>query len=161
MIPVVVGGDIGAYALLRAFHHHFGVRGVVVSRIQTRAFANTQIADVHLANVEDGNALVQALKDLARERAGERLVLLSNADWYVETIIRARAELEPLYDIPMCSLAVFERVSSKESFQADSEELGIPVPTTVPVRFGDGEVTVDGDLDTLTFPVIGKASSSA
>ena len=161
MIPVVVGGDIGAYALLRAFHDRFGVRGVVVSRIQTRAFASTQIADVRLANVEDGPALVEALIELARERAGERLVLLTNADWYVETIIRAREQLEPLYEIPMCSLDAFERVSSKESFQADCQELGIAVPATVPVRFAEGKFTVDGELDSLTYPVIGKASSSA
>ena len=161
MIPVVVGGDIGAYALLRAFHDRFDARGVVVSRIQTRAFANTQIADVRLANVEDGPALVAALIDLAKEREGERLVLLTNADWYVETIIRAREQLEPFYEIPMCSLEAFERVSSKEAFQADCEELGIPVPATVPVRFADGTATADGDLDSLTYPVIGKASSSA
>ncbi len=160
-VPVVVGGDIGAYALLRAFHERFGTRGVVVSRIHTRPFAHTQIADVRIANVEDATALVDALLALAEERAGERLVLLSNADWYVEAILRARERLAPFYEIPMCSLEAFERVSSKEAFQADCEALGIPVPKTVPVRFTDGEPTPDGDLGSLTYPVIGKASSSA
>ncbi len=161
MIPVIVGGDIGAYALMRAFHDSYGVRGVVVSRIHTRAFADTRIADVRLANVEDSQELVESLLSLAKERAGERLVLLTNADWYVETIIRAREQLEPHYEIPMCSLEAFERVSSKELFQEDCEVLGIPVPATVPVRFEDGAATPDGDLDSLTYPVIGKASSSA
>ncbi|MFN3865694.1 MAG: carboxylate--amine ligase [Demequina sp.] len=160
-VPVVVGGDIGAYALLRAFHDLHGVRGVVLSRIQTRPFAHTRIADVRIANVEDADALVESLVALAQERAGERLVLLSNADWYVETIIRARDRLDSLYEIPMCSLETFERVSSKEAFQADCDALGIPVPHTVPVRFADGTPVPEGDLDALTYPVIGKASSSA
>ncbi|MFW7415254.1 carboxylate--amine ligase [Demequina sp. SO4-18] len=160
-VPVVVGGDIGAYALLRAFHDRFGARGVVVSRLETRAFARTRIADVRIADVEDADALVESLVSLAQEREGERLVLLSNADWYVETIIKARERLAPHYEIPMCSPEAFERVSSKEAFQADCDALGILVPQTVPVRFADGQPSADGDLDSLTYPVIGKASSSA
>ncbi|GIG54671.1 carboxylate--amine ligase [Demequina activiva] len=161
MIPVVVGGDIGAYALLRAFHDHSGVRGVVVSRLQTRAFADTRIADVRIADVDDADALVASLVELAQERAGERLVLLSNADWYVESIIARRAELEPHFEIPLCSAGAFARVESKEAFQEDCLALGIPVPLTVPVRFDSGRGVPDGDLDALTYPVIGKASSSA
>ncbi|WP_084104490.1 carboxylate--amine ligase [Demequina sp. NBRC 110056] len=161
MIPVVVGGDIGAYALLRAFHDRSGVRGVVVSRLQTRAFADTRIADVRIADVDDADALVESLVSLAQERAGERLVLLSNADWYVESIIARRAELEPHYEIPMCSAESFARVESKQAFQEDCEALGIPVPRTVAVRFEDGQAQPDGELESLTYPVIGKASSSA
>ncbi|WP_297081502.1 carboxylate--amine ligase [uncultured Demequina sp.] len=161
VIPVVVGGDIGAYALLRAFHERTGERGVVVSRLQTRAFADTRIADVVVANVDDADALVAALVSLAEERPESRLVLLSNADWYVESIIERRAELEEHYEIPMCSAESFARVESKEAFQADCEALDIPVPRTVPVRFDAGAADADGDLNSLTFPVIGKASSSA
>lgn len=161
MVPVVVGGDIGAYALLRAFHLHTGNRGVVVARVHTRPFADTRIAQQVIADVEDPDALVAALLSLAQERSGQRLVLLSNADWYVETIVNRRAQLEPHYEIPMCTAEVFDRVSSKEQFQADCEALGIPVPRTVPVRFASGEPAADGDLGSLTYPVIGKASSSA
>ena len=159
--PVVVGGDIGAYALLRAFHDRSGVRGVVLSRVQTRAFADTRIADVRIADVDNADALVAALIALAGERQGERLVLLSNADWYVESIIARREELEPHYEIPLCSAAAFARVESKEAFQADCLALGIAVPRTVPVRFDSGTGEVDGDLNALKYPVIGKASSSA
>lgn len=161
MIPVVVGGDIGAYALLRAFHDRTGVQGVVLSRVRTRAFADTRIAQVRIADVDDADALVAALVALAQERQGERLVLLSNADWYVESIIARRAELEPHYEIPLCSAEAFARVESKESFQTDCEALDIPVPRTVAVRFEGGSAVPDGDLDGLTFPVIGKANSSA
>ncbi|WP_084037836.1 carboxylate--amine ligase [Demequina sp. NBRC 110053] len=161
MVPVVVGGDIGAYALLRAFHDWSGVRGVVVSRLQTRAFADTRIADVRIADVEDPDALVASLIELGRERSDERLVLLSNADWYVETIIARRGELSEHYEIPMCSPEAFARVSSKTAFQADCEALGIPVPRTVAVTFEGGVPQSSADLDSLVFPVIGKADSSA
>ena len=161
MIPVVVGGDIGAYALIRAFHEQYGVRGVAVAKVRTRAFAHTRLADVVVADVDDATVLVATLLEVARRYAGQRLVLLSNADWYVEAIVEHKAELEPAYEIPMCSAGAFARVSSKEQFQADCEALGIPVPRTVAVRFAGGAVTHDGDLAALTYPLIGKASSSA
>src|SRR6187455_2416826 len=109
MIPVVVGGDIGAYALIRAFHENMGVRGVVVSRVKTRPFTHSRIATQVLADVENPDALVAALVSLAESRPGERLVLLSNIDWYVETIVKRRAELEPHFEIPMCSAIAFDR----------------------------------------------------
>jgi D-aspartate ligase len=162
MIPVVVGGDIGAYALLRAFHEHSGVRGVVVAKVHTRAFAHTRIADVRIANVEDSGTLVAALVALGQERKGERLVLLTNADWYVEAIIHARDVLEEWYEIPMCSRDAFDRVSSKQAFHEDCEALGIPVPRQVAIDYAvEPAVAGDARLAALTFPVIGKPSSSA
>lgn len=162
MIPVVVGGDIGAYALMRAFHEHSGVRGVVVARVVTRPFAHSRIASVKIADVEDPEIMVAALIELAAERAGERLVLLTNADWYVEAIIAARDRLEPFYDIPMCSAETFARVSVKQSFQEDCEALGIPVPVTVPVNVAATDAADDENaVARLTYPVIGKPSSSA
>lgn len=161
MIPVVVGGDIGAYALIRAFHEQYGVRGIVVAKVRTRAFAHTRLADVVVADVDDAAVLVEALLEIAERHAGRRLVLLSNADWYVEAIVANRARLEQAFEIPMCSAEAFARVSSKELFQADCEALGIPVPRTVAVRFESGTVAHEGDLDALTYPLIGKASSSA
>ncbi|MDN4472732.1 carboxylate--amine ligase [Demequina zhanjiangensis] len=159
--PVLVGGDIGAYALMRAFHEAYGVRGVIVSRISTRAFAHTRLADQVIANVDDAEELVSALLTLAADRPGERLVLLTNADWYVETLAAARDRLEAHYEMPMCTLEQFARVSDKALFQADCQALGIPVPRTVAVSFKDGTPAPDTDLDSLTFPVIGKPASSA
>ncbi len=159
--PVLVGGDIGAYALMRAFHEAYGVRGVIVSRVHTRAFAHTRLADQVIANVDDAEALLAALEQIAAERPDERLVLLTNADWYVETLAAARDRLEPRYEMPMCTAEQFARVSDKALFQADCEALGIPVPRTIEVSFTDGVPSPDKDLDLLTYPVIGKPASSA
>lgn len=161
MIPVIVGADIGAYALARAFHEYSGERAVVVARVHTRAFAHTRIAEVVIADVEDPDTLIATLLEVAAQRAGQRLVLLSNADWYVQTLAAHRDALAESYEIPMCSAEVYDRVSSKEQFQRDCEALSIPVPRTIAVTFADGVAAPQADLDTLTYPVIGKASSSA
>ncbi|PKQ26219.1 MAG: carboxylate--amine ligase [Actinobacteria bacterium HGW-Actinobacteria-4] len=162
MIPVVVGGDIGAYALIRAFYEYSGVRGVVVAKVHTRVFAHTKLAEVRVADVDTADALVAALLEVARDKAGQRLVLLSNADWYVEAIINARGVLEEFYEIPMCSAAAFARVSSKSAFHEDCDALGIPVPRQVAVDVAVAKPEHDDALlASLTYPVIGKPSSSA
>ncbi len=161
-VPVVVGGDIGAYALIRAFHEQFGVRGIVVAERHTRAFASTRLCEVRTADVNDSAALVEALVDVARDYSGEQLILLSNADWYVETIIKNRKALSAHYAIPMCGAEAFARVSSKRAFHEDCDALGIPVPETVAVNIGTAKRRDDnGLLAHLTYPVIGKPSSSA
>ena len=162
MIPVVVGGDIGAYALVRAFHEYSGTRAVVVAKVHTRAFAHTRLADVVVADVDDPDTLVATLLEIARERPDEQLVLLTNADWYVEMMVNARAQLEEHYALPLCSAEAFARVSSKQAFHEDCEELGIPVPRQVAIDIAHDDRNDEGArLDALTYPVIGKPSSSA
>ncbi len=162
MIPVVVGGDIGSYALMRAFHEHTGVRGVMVAKVHTRAFAHTRIAEVRVADVDNAAVLVQTLIAIAQERPDERWVLLTNADWYVETIITHRDQLERFFEIPMCSADAFARLSSKSAFHKDCEALGIPVPRQVAVNIASADPRDDAELlASLTYPVIGKPSSSA
>lgn len=162
LLPVLVGGDIGAYALVRAFHEHLGVTSLVVAKVVTRPFESSRLAQVRIADVEDPETLVSTLEAVAAENPGRRLVLLTNADWYVGTVNAHRDRLEPLYELALCSAADFARVSSKERFQEDCEALGIPVPATVRVRPVDGvDDATRAALDALTYPVVGKPSSSA
>ncbi|WP_227589865.1 carboxylate--amine ligase [Demequina pelophila] len=162
ILPVVVGGDIGAYAMVRAFHEAFGATSVVLAKVVTRPFEASRLAEVRVADVEDEAALVAALEQVAADHPSSRRVLLTNADWYVGMINANRDRLEPLFDIALCSADNFDRVSSKERFQQDCEALGIPVPATVHVRPGDGvDDATAAALDALTFPVVGKPSSSA
>lgn len=167
-VPVLVGGDIGAYALVRAFYERFGVRGVVLAMRATKAFAHTRLAEVRVANVDDEESLIQELLTLARERkaagrpADERLILLTNADHYVEAIVRNRARLEAHFAIPMCSPEALARVSSKKAFDEDCRALGIPVPEGVALDFSTANPGRDDTLlDSFTYPIFGKPSSSA
>ncbi|SDD05495.1 D-aspartate ligase [Sanguibacter gelidistatuariae] len=166
-LPVGVGGDIGVYALLRAFHEQYGTPAVALSSVATRAMTDsTFVTNVVVPGIDDADVLVAALEDLAAAHAGVRLVLLTNADWYVRAIIENRERLEKHYLVPFCSLDVLDVVSSKESFAAVCDRLDIPTPRTVPVDVADlvarggrarvAELEVD-----LEFPVVAKPSSSA
>ena len=46
-LPVVLGGDIGAYALCREFHEAYGVRPVIMSTGFIGAIAHSKILSTH------------------------------------------------------------------------------------------------------------------
>lgn len=166
-LPVGVGGDIGVYALLRAFHEQYGTPAVALSAVATRAMTDsTFVTNVVVPGIDDPSVLVTALEDLAAAHPGVRLVLLTNADWYVRAIIENRERLEKHYLMPFCDLDVLDVVSSKESFAAVCARLDIPTPREVPVDVaaltarGGRAVIADLEVD-LEFPVVAKPSSSA
>ncbi|WP_248616814.1 carboxylate--amine ligase [Paraoerskovia marina] len=168
LLPVAVGGDIGAYAMLRAFHERYGCDAVVVSAVATRAMADSSFVSVVVEpRVDEPERMVAALERVAAQNPGRTLVLLTNADWYVRTVIEHRERLEGAgYRLPYCSLDVLERVSTKEGFAEICDRLGIATPRTVAVdvpalvaaggRDAVGSFPVD-----LSYPLIGKPSSSA
>lgn len=163
ILPVILGADIGVYALARAFHEAYGVRSVVISGAAVGAVADSAIIDNSLVeNSHDPRQLVDRALQVARENPGRRRVLLANSDWLVRVIVQHRAELEPYYVVPFLSEELLDRISDKATFAEICDELGISVPRTIVQDFaraaepGWAPVPVD-----VGFPLIAKAASSA
>ncbi|WP_265447719.1 carboxylate--amine ligase [Flexivirga meconopsidis] len=164
LLPVVVGGDIGAYALLRAFHEEYAVRGVAVSSVEPAPFVDTRIADVLVQRgIADETVLVQTLVELARQHPGRVRLLMTNADWFVRTLAAHREQLAPHYRLVLPQPDTFDAVSDKERFAQLCEKLGIATPRTVPVHVPDlgDDAEVSALEIPLRYPVIGKPASSA
>ena len=167
LLPVGVGGDIGVYAMVRAFHEQYGTDAVVISSVATRAMADSSfVTNVVTPGIDDPEVLVTALERVAAQHPGKTLVLLTNADWFVRSIVENRARLEDKYVMSYCTLEVLEQVSSKEGFAEVCDRLGIPTPRTVAVSVP--QLVADGGLAAipalrvdLEFPVVAKPSSSA
>lgn len=161
--PVVLGADIGVYALARAFHEEYGVRSIVVSGAALGPVAHSAILDnVLVADGHDPRQLVDALLRVVREQAGRRLVLLANSDWLVRVVVQHRAELEPHYVVPFLSQDLLDRLSDKATFAEVATSLGLDVPRTIVQDFAGADdpawapVPVD-----VPYPLIAKAASSA
>src|ERR687893_2617912 len=94
--PVIVGSDIGVYALARSFHERYGVRTTVVAFAEPGPIANSRIIDLVLSG-SSTDEIVATLARLAAEhsaaRPGERLLLLTNMDWVVRALVARRTEL--------------------------------------------------------------------
>ena len=100
---VMLGGDIGVYALARAFHEAFGVRSTVISRVATGPVDSAIIDNVLLgADASNEDHIAELLRrgrerqaaDAAAGREGTPVILLANTDGYARLFAAHRAELD-------------------------------------------------------------------
>ncbi|GAA1740268.1 carboxylate--amine ligase [Isoptericola hypogeus] len=163
--PVIVGSDIGVYALARSFHERYGVRTTVVAFAEPGPIAHSQIIDTVISG-SDTEAIVATLELFATQRAAarpaERLVLLTNMDWVVRDLVEHRRRLEQHYVLPFADAALIDRISDKAEFAAVCAELGIPTPGTVIQDFSAADAPGWEPVPVgFDFPVIAKPASSA
>lgn len=157
--PVVLGGDIGAYSMARAFHEAFGLRPVVVSTVSTGLVRNSRILqNVVEPRMDDPDVVVARLHAIADRHPDADLLVMASADWLVRTLVEQRDRLEPRYLVPYTTKDRLDRVTDKEEFGRLCVELGLAHPTTVVHHVGSGELP---DVSHLRFPVIAKTGNTA
>jgi predicted ATP-grasp superfamily ATP-dependent carboligase len=168
MLVVGVGGDVGMYALVRAFHEQYRTHAIVLSKVATRAMQDSAIAEnVVVPGLDEVDVFLSTLEGIAQQHRDKVLILLTNADWHVRTVILHRERLAAAgYVLPYPSLPVLEQVSSKEGFAEVCDQLGIPTPRTVAVDVAKlvadgGRAAVPAFEVDLQYPVVGKPSNSA
>ncbi|KAB1663971.1 hypothetical protein [Pseudoclavibacter sp. CFCC 13611] len=168
--PVIVGGDIGVYALVRSFHETYGVRSIVLAEAETGAVGQSSIIDLRIITVgQHPERLIDALVACAREQQEASgadqvdLVLLTNSDWYARLLVGARDELENAgYKLPFPSLQTFEEVSDKQQFARIAGEVGMRVPTTQTIDFSPADdAGWQPEAVTLRYPLVCKPAVSS
>lgn len=157
--PIVIGGDIGAYASARAFHEAYGVRTVVLAGVSVGPVAHSAIVDLRVVSgLDDDATLVSAVQRVVAEQPGVPHLVLGSADHAVLALVRVRDQLGADVVVPYADEQLMDQVTSKAGFSRLCAELDIPHPRTRVVRVG----TDPHDLgDEVTFPAVVKASSSA
>ncbi|WP_420110588.1 carboxylate--amine ligase [Pseudactinotalea sp.] len=156
--PIVVGGDIGAYASARAFHEAYGVTTVVLAGVSVGPVAHSAIVDLRIVpGLDDDATLVSAVQQVVAEQPGVPHLVLGSADHAVLALVRVRAQLGDVV-VPYVDAPLMERVTSKAGFSRLCAELDIPHPRTHVVRVGSHSHDLGSEV---TFPAVVKASSSA
>ena len=156
---MILGGDIGAYSLARAFHEAYGVRSVVVSTVATGLVRRSRIlTNVVEPRMDEPDAVVARLRAVAAEHAGTNLLLMGSADWLVRTIIEQRQRLDDLYTVPYTTVDRLDLVTEKDSFGRLCAELGLAHPTTVVHDVASDQLP---DTSHLRFPVVAKTGNTA
>ncbi|WP_058234451.1 carboxylate--amine ligase [Devriesea agamarum] len=153
--PVVVGGDIGAYSLARAFHEAYGKSTVVISKLRGWHVDRSRIIDnVTCLDPFDSQALLPVLEDVGRTHPDGKLLLLGSADATVKAIIGLRDRLDQRWVVPYVSREQFDAGTQKQNFTALCERLGIDHPATRVVNLAED---VDPNLEIpFIYPVIAK-----
>ena len=167
ILPVVLGGDTGAYALARQLHEATGQRVRLISPSPVQAIALSCYIDVINQGYADQTALMDTLRSLVDGRGPRSAVVIGNWDWAASFLARHRHELEPQYVVPFPSLEAMDALSDKVAFARACAEHGLTTPRQVVVRgsqlaAGDPEVGIDfpliakpavgADWDALSFP---------
>ena len=161
--PVILGGDITAYTLVRTFHEAYGVRPLVVNMTDGGPIALSRVCDhEYVPGLESAEVFVRELERVGREHGGEGrppLLLVAAGDWYVRMIIEHSDRLGRWFLIPYIDLDLLDRVVRKDVFYGILDEVGVPYPATVVADMS----TDAGEETDLPFglPVVAKPADSA
>ena len=159
VLPVILGGDIGAYSLARAFHEAYGVESLVLSQAHSHMCADSSILKNRVEpQLEQQDVLLDILAAVAEENPGRPMMLLGCGDWYVRAIAENRDLLARHYLIPYIDEGLLNRLVLKDSFYKLCEECGVPVPRTVLYDTADDPASLELPF---AFPVVAKPASSA
>ena len=159
LLPVVIGGDIGGYALARQLHDATGQRVTLLSPSPIEAISLSGYIDVVRQDSRDEPAMVARLRELVAGRSPRSAVVMGNRDATAQFLIAHRAELEPEYVVPFPSAEAMSALSDKVAFAAACAEQGLRTPRQVVV---DCSTLADADpqID-IPFPLVGKAAVGA
>lgn len=163
---VLLGGDIGIYALARAFHEQYGTIATVLTRQVSGPVADSRILRTSEMGAEASDerilsALMQTGREIrARRGADVPIILLANADWLVVLISEHREQLGELYRLPILDPQTLDAVSDKAEFTRLCTEIGVPTPRTVIIDFSGEGPTAVPEID-MDFPVVAKTARSS
>jgi D-aspartate ligase len=158
--PVILGGDITAYSLVRTFHEAYGLQPLVVNMTKSGPIALSRLVEHrYVENLEQEQVLLDTLVSIGREYEGSgvKLLVLGCGDWYVRILIENKDLLAPYFLIPYIDEDLLNRIVLKDQFYGVLSELGIAHPATFVY-----DVPADTPLDfDFTYPIVAKPANSA
>ena len=159
--PVILGGDVGAYALGLQFYEAFNVRSICVANSPVDMITLSKLYDVvNIARGVEDEELLATLEQIAADNEGSDLVLMTNDDGRIAFMARHAERLGRHYKMPIPTTASIDLLCKKESFAELCKEHAVPTPATVAVNFQNADQPdwVAPAIE-FQFPVIAKASS--
>ena len=159
LVSVVIGGDIGAYALGRELHEAFGLVSICVAQAPIGAIAHSKVFTVHNVESLSPENLEAALRDIAAAHADKRVFVVSNAEPIIATLARLEPSLPENMVMSVPPLEVVERLSDKVQFAELCQEHGLDVAQTEVVRFGP-DAPEQIEPTKIAFPLVVKPAYS-
>ena len=138
-IPVLLGADINAYSMARAFYEAYGVTSIVYGIYPASVCAGSRMIDYR---VRPGNDRVEQVlanvSEVANAHPDKQILVLGCGDNYLNAISANLLRYPGNVIAPYVSLSVLERLIHKEKFYQLCEQYGIDYPATVVYHKGMG-----------------------
>ena len=155
--PVLLGADLNAYNVARAFHEAYGFVSYAFGRYGIGATLNSKIIKfTSIPDIDSHDTMIKTLHEFAKEHENEKLILLGCTDDYVSKIIHYKDEIGDRYIMPYIDSEKEDLLTDKSKFYEYCEEFGIPYPKTKVISSSNGLSDLPFD-----YPIIIKPSVSA
>jgi D-aspartate ligase len=155
--PVIIGGDIGAYALGREFHEAFGVKSVCLAPSPIGGIAHSKIFTVKQTALDEDSALA-AVTQVATSMPEKTVVLIANTDAHIALVDSIRKNLPSNVVACIPPADAIAKVSSKTEFAKLCEKFDLPHPETEIVRLAGSDPIA---ATAIPFPLVAKPATSA
>ncbi len=158
LLPVVLGGDIGAYALGREFHEAYGVRSVYVNTGYIGAITHSAIIDTRPVKAMHAEQVLAALGEVSDANPDKTIALIANTDPLIELLEGIQDDLPANVSCTIPPRAAFDAVCDKATFSRLCTDHGLDVPAMERVSLaGTGPIAPCQ----IPFPVVAKPAVSA
>ncbi|MEG0261398.1 MAG: ATP-grasp domain-containing protein, partial [Lysinibacillus sp.] len=156
-LPVLLGSDMNAYGMARAFYEAYGLKPLVLGRSHLTATQDSSILTFReIDRLNDQEVFVSALTAIAREYNHKKLLLLACGDDYAKLIIKNKPALQEFYTVPYIDESLMDQILLKENFYEMCEKYEFKYPGTSTCTFESYE-TFEVPFE---YPIIIKASNS-
>ncbi|BDR53225.1 carboxylate--amine ligase [Bombiscardovia nodaiensis] len=162
--PVILGSDINAYGMARAFHEAFGIVSTAFAHFQLSPTKYSKILDIHLVpGFGQPDTFARTLVDYAQQmqtsHPGTHLLLIPCGDSYANLLAATQDQIKAYYAFNTIAQELNRQLSLKSSFYRLCERYQLPHPSTVSL---DAQAVERGDYRQLPFdyPVAMKAADS-
>ncbi|WP_291288412.1 ATP-grasp domain-containing protein [Enorma sp.] len=157
-IPVVLGGDIGSYALIREFHEAYHIKSIALGPGFIGAITHSKLAELRFIEAYTPELLLKALEEVHAQHPSKTIVLVANTDPLIETLEELHAELPEYVSCTIPPRAAFDAVCDKGTFAELCRKHGLEAPRTEVVHVAGTEPIAPS---AIPFPVVAKPAVSA
>ncbi|MDR0459073.1 MAG: hypothetical protein LBG68_01225 [Coriobacteriales bacterium] len=157
-LPIILGSDENAYGMARAFHQRYGIKSLLVCRLQLAATKNSRILDiVCIDRFDSDEVFLPALVEVLAAHP-EPKILIPCSDRYLQLVVQNSAVLEPYIANRFISSDLLDQVVTKQRFYELCDQYGLRYPQTV-VCPPERRLQVLEELP-FGFPMVIKANNS-
>jgi D-aspartate ligase len=157
-VSLILGGDIGAYALGREFHEACGVRSVCASQDPIDAITKSRIFECASVSRLDDAEVERVVRETAAEHPDQKVLLITNLESVVGCVCRLEGRLPENVVTPTPTQESVEVLAHKDRFIRLCRERNLPTPATEIVDLSGDAAVPPSEID---FPVVAKPSFSA
>lgn len=159
IVPVILGQDLGAYSVAKAFYEAYGVKSYAFGRYRCGISDFSRIIKIEFCSgYERIDLLLPELISFAGKMRDKLLILVPATDAYVEFVAKNRELLSVYYKFLIPSDEHIKALTSKAEFYRTLSRFGIDFPSFSELSEGDNYAK---KLSHFEYPAVLKPSVSA